>query len=345
VSSLLAEYGLFAAKAFTLLIVIVLLLGALAATIRAARQPGPGERLEITNLNARYRRLGDAIKAETSSTAERKQLRKTRKAEQKKRQKSKPPEVRARIFVLDFDGDLRASATEALREEISAIVQVARPGDEVLLRLESAGGLVHAYGLAAAQLQRLRARELKLTVAVDRVAASGGYMMAAVADHIVAAPFAILGSIGVVAQLPNLHRLLKKHDVDVELHTAGAYKRTLTVFGENTEAGRSKFREELEQTHGLFKQFISEHRPAVSVEQVATGEHWYGTQALTLNLADELLTSDDWLLKWVDKADLLHLTFRQPQGLAERLSSGLIRMGLGLRQGAEAALRPPASLH
>lgn len=337
----LADYGLFAAKAFTVLLVLVLALGALAASVRAARGQGPGERLEITNLSDRYERLADVLQVELRTPAEQKQARKQRKAERKLRRKSKTPAPRPRVFVLDFDGDIRASATDALREEISAIVQVAKAGDEVLLRLESPGGLVHAYGLAAAQLQRLRARELKLTVAVDRVAASGGYMMAAVADRIIAAPFAVLGSIGVVAQLPNLHRLLQKNEIDVELHTAGDYKRTLTVFGENTEAGRAKFREELEQTHALFKQFVTAHRPVLDIDQVATGEHWYGSQALKLKLADELMTSDDWLLQWVGKADLLQLHFRAPQGLAERLSAGLVRLGLGLRRSAETALQPP----
>ena len=109
-----------------------------------------------------------------------------------------------------------------------------------------------AYGLAASQMQRIRDKKLKLTVCVDKVAASGGYMMAVVADKIIAAPFAVLGSIGVLAQVPNFHRLLKKHDVDFEMLTAGKYKRTLTMFGENTDKGREKFQEDIEDTHVLF---------------------------------------------------------------------------------------------
>lgn len=345
VTSFLTDYGLFVAKSATIVVVVIIVLGALVAAIRSARQHGPGERLEITDLNRRFERLADALQAELQTPVEAKQARKARKTEAKQRRKAKQPPARPRIFVLDFDGNLRADGTDTLREEISAIVQVARDGDEVLLRLESAGGLVHAYGLAASQLRRLRDHGLKLTVAVDQVAASGGYMMAAVADRIIAAPFAILGSIGVVAQLPNLHRLLKKHEVDIEMHTAGAYKRTLTVLGENTEAGRAKFREELEQTHDLFKQFVAEHRPVLSIDQVATGEHWYGTQALGLKLVDALMTSDDWLLGRVKQADLLHLQFRKPQRLADRLAGGLLRLGLSLRRGADEVLQPPTSLH
>jgi serine protease SohB len=197
----------------------------------------------------------------------------------------------------------------------------------VLLRLESEGGLVHAYGLAASQLQRIRERKLRLTAAVDKVAASGGYMMACVADHIIAAPFAVVGSIGVIAQLPNFNRLLKKHEVDFELHTAGEYKRTLTLFGENTDAARAKFREELEDTHALFKAFVADNRPALDLEKVATGEHWFGARALALRLVDELKTSDDFLLERSASADLVHLAFRRKHSLTERIAHGLARLG------------------
>src|SRR5699024_4687864 len=150
---------------------------------------------------------------------------KTRKAE-KKAAKAGHQHVKPRLFVLNFDGDVRATGVRDLREEISAVLQVARKEDEVLLRLESPGGVVNGYGLAASQLTRVRQHGIKLTIAVDKVAASGGYMMACVGDRIVAAPFAIVGSIGVVGQVPNFNRWLKERDVDFEMHTAGNYKRT-----------------------------------------------------------------------------------------------------------------------
>ena len=237
--------------------------------------------------------------------------------------KSEPESGAPRHYVLHFAGDIRASAVDALREEVSAVLQVARPGvDRVLLVLDSPGGIVPGYGLAAAQLARLRAAEVELVAVVDRVAASGGYMMAAVADRIVAAPFAIIGSIGVVAQLPNIHRLLKRNDIDVELHTAGQYKRTLTLLGENTEAGREKFREELEQAHLLFKQFLSRYRPSLDLERLATGEHWYGEDALELGLIDAIGTSDDLILEAVEAGDTFEIS--QPikkRGLLARLSA------------------------
>ncbi len=230
-----------------------------------------------------------------------------------------------RSFVLRFDGDIRASAVDALREEVSAVLQVARPGaDRVLLVLDSPGGMVPGYGLAAAQLARLRTRGIELVAVVDRVAASGGYMMAAVADRIVAAPFAILGSIGVVAQIPNIHRLLKENNIDVELHTAGQYKRTLTLLGENTEAGREKFREELEQTHELFKQFLNRFRPQLDLDKLATGEHWLGEDALALGLIDAIGTSDDLILEAIEAGDTYEIT--QPlkkRGLLARMNASL----------------------
>ena len=227
------------------------------------------------------------------------------------------------MFVLNFDGDIRASAVENLREEISAIVQVARPADEVLLRLESSGGMVHTYGLAASQLKRLRSAGVRLTASVDEVAASGGYMMACVAEKIIAAPFAVIGSIGVVAQIPNFNRLLKEHNVDFELHTAGEYKRTLTLFGENTAAAREKFREELEDTHALFKTFVNDNRPQLDIAQVATGEHWYGTRAIERRLIDTIQTSDDYLLAVSKDKDIYEVKYKRRQAFPERLAHSI----------------------
>lgn len=343
------QYGLFAAKAVTVLVVIVLAVGAIATTIRQSRQSHSPERLEVRSLNERFEWLADSVKSEFQSAAEAKAAAKAKKKADKAKNKAakaatkagKTPDANPRIFVLDFDGNLSADGNDALRDEISAVLQAAQPHDQVLLRLESPGGLVHAYGLAASQLQRIRDKGLKLTVAVDKMAASGGYLMACVANHIISAPFAVLGSIGVVAQVPNVHRLLKKHDVDIELHTAGAYKRTLTMLGENTEEGRAKFREELELTHSLFKSFVAEHRPQLDIEAVATGEHWYGQQALALKLTDQLQTSDDWLLSQVDSADLIHVRFKPPQTLSDRLSLSLLRLARGLRSSADEAMQRP----
>jgi serine protease SohB len=229
------------------------------------------------------------------------------------------------VFVVDFHGDLQASAVASLREEVNAVLQVAGAGDEVLVRLESEGGVIHGYGLAASQLKRVRDRHVRLTVAIDKVAASGGYLMACVADRILAAPFAIVGSIGVVGQLPNFNRLLKKHEIDWELHTAGEFKRTLTLFGENTEAGRAKFRETLEEAHALFKSFIGEHRPQVQLDEVATGDHWFGARAVALKLVDELRTSDDYLLERSKDCELYEVRYKRHRGVVERLAGGLTK--------------------
>lgn len=228
-------------------------------------------------------------------------------------------EDKKRVFVTDFDGDIKASATEELRQVISAILAVASPKDEVVVRLESGGGMVHSYGLAASQLKRITAKNIPLTVCVDKVAASGGYMMACVANNIVSAPFAIIGSIGVLAQLPNFHRLLKKHDVDYEQFTAGEYKRTVTMFGENTEKGRQKFNEELEDTHVLFKDFIKDNRPQVDVEEVATGEVWYGTRAIDQNLIDSINTSDQYLYDLKDEAEIFEVNYTHKKSFAEKI--------------------------
>ena len=243
-----------------------------------------------------------------------------------------------RVFVLSFDGDIAASAVDALRLEVSAVLGAANDGDEVVVRLESAGGTVHGYGLGASQLARVRGRGIALTVAVDKVAASGGYLMAAVADRILAAPFAVIGSIGVLAQVPNVHRLLKKHDVDVEVLTAGRFKRTLDVFGENTEEGREKLRQELEDVHALFQEYVGAWRPKVDLERAATGEAWYGQRALDHALVDELITSDEYLARACDNADVFEVAWVQPKRPIERLLGQAAQAASGALARALAAL-------
>ena len=196
---------------------------------------------------------------------------------------------------------------------------VATENDEVFVRLESGGGVVHGYGLAASQLMRLREKNIPLTVSVDKVAASGGYMMACVGNRIIAAPFSIIGSIGVIAQIPNFHRVLKKHDVDFEQFTAGEFKRTVTMFGENTDEAKAKFREEIEDIHVLFKDFIVQHRPDVDIVKVSTGESWPGTRALERNLVDELKTSDDYLLENSQHADIYEISYVSKKSLIEKI--------------------------
>lgn len=301
----------FAARGFIVFATIAATLLFLAALLRRLRPGGPG--LRVNPLNKEIQALGDALRAEVVGKKElRKLLKKRKKLEGRAR-------ARPNVFVLDFKGDLFASAVRSLREEVSAIAAVAGKEDEVVIRLESTGGAVPHYGLAASQLMRLRDRAIQVTVCIDRVAASGGYMMACVADRIVAAPFAVIGSIGVVAQVPNLHRLLKNHDVDFQEMTAGEFKRTVSVFGEITEKGRRKFQEELEDIHRLFKEFVKAQRPNLDLDKVATGEHWLARRGLDLGLVDQLRTSDEYLVSRASEANLYRVTFERTPSLRERL--------------------------
>lgn len=312
----LTTYGLFLAKTITVL--LALLIAAIVLTGLGSRSRGSArERLEVTKLNRRYDEFRHTLEARLM---DRKSARRLAKQRAKARKHAAP---QRRVFVLDFDGDLRASQVEGLRQEISSILTVATPEDEVVVRLQSGGGLVPHYGLAAAELARLKGRIRQLTISIDRIAASGGYLMACVGDRILAGPFAMIGSIGVVAQMPNFHRLLKKHDVDFELLTAGDHKRTLTVFGENTEQGREKFKQELEDIHSLFKEYIQRFRPNLDMSRVATGEYWLGQRALELGLVDELRTSDDYLQELSEQAELLQLRYRRRQSLSKKLSLSL----------------------
>ncbi|MDH5499859.1 MAG: protease SohB, partial [Gammaproteobacteria bacterium] len=244
---------------------------------------------------------------------------------EKSRQKAeaKSSETRPRSFVIDFKGDLKASAAASLREEVSAILDLATSDDQVIVRLENHGGVVHEHGLAASQLARIRDREIPLIVSVDKVAASGGYLMACVASRIVAAPFAILGSIGVIAQIPNFNRMLDSHGVDFEQVTAGQYKRNVTMFGKNTDADRAKLKEELEDVHALFKAAVSKYRPSLDLDKVATGEHWYGTRALELGLVDDLKTSDEFLTELAKDRELYRVSYKIKQPLPKRLMANV----------------------
>jgi len=311
----LAEYAGFLARTVTVVVAIVVVLLVI-AVLRQKGQRSSGH-LSVRKLNEFYRELREHLE---DSVLHKDQLKRQRKAEAKAHKaEQKRPVEKPRVFVLDFDGDIKASATEQLRHEVTAVLSMAQPADEVVVRLESGGGMVHAYGLASSQLARLRDAGVPLTVCVDKVAASGGYMMACVANRVLAAPFAVLGSIGVVAQLPNVHRLLKKHDIDVEVLTAGEFKRTLTVFGENTEKGREKFQEDLELTHHLFKGFVSRYRPQLDIDKVATGEVWLGLSALEHELVDALQTSDEYLARRANEAELFQLRFINRKSLQERI--------------------------
>ena len=319
-SEFLAAYGLFLAQlaTFVLLVIVVVVV------IMASRRRGHAEGLVVEHLNRRFEDAADELKLAIEGKGRYKKVVKARHKERKREDKARAKDEggRPRVFVLDFKGDLRASAAASLREEVSAILRVAKPDEQVLLRLENSGGTVHEHGFAASQLTRLKQHGLKLAVAVDKVAASGGYLMACVADRLVAAPFAIVGSIGVLAQLPNFHRLLEEKGVDFEQITAGRYKRTLTMFGKNTDEGREKLQQEVEDIHELFKNQIREHRPQVDLERVATGEHWYGIRALELKLVDELKTSDDLLLEAALNHDLYHIAYKRRRSWQERVLGG-----------------------
>jgi len=333
----LSDYGLFLAKTVTFVAAIGVIV-ALVISMGGRNKKSDKGHIEVTKLNEKFDHLRDSLRDAMLDDEEYKEFEKTEKkrlkaekvehkkaikAAAKTKQDKSADDVaepeKKRIFVLDFYGDIKASEVESLREEISTVLTLAKPTDEVVVKVESGGGMVHSYGLASSQLARITNKNIPLTVCVDKVAASGGYMMACVANKIVAAPFAILGSIGVVAQLPNFHKLLKKNDIDYEMFTAGEYKRTVTMFGENTEKGRAKFVEELEDTHVLFKEFVSEHRPQVDVVKVATGEVWFGRRAIEVNLIDELQTSDEYLFAQAETADIYEVEFAYKKSLPEKL--------------------------
>ncbi|MDF1762416.1 MAG: protease SohB [Oleibacter sp.] len=334
----LLEYGAFLLKTLTLVVAVLVVVGGIVSIgMRNRRHEDSEGELKIRKVNDELDDNKQQIEYAISSDAEIKSLEKSRKKKDKEQAKaekklvgvaeSKPAK---HVYVLDFDGDIGASDVDLMRREISAVLTMATKDDEIVIRLESGGGMVHSYGLAASQLKRIRDKGIQLTVCVDKVAASGGYMMACLAERIIAAPFAIVGSIGVVAQLPNFNKVLKKYDVDFELFTAGEYKRTVTMFGENTDKAREKFQSDLEDTHELFKQHVKQFRPRVDIDAVATGDIWYGQQAIEHRLIDEVGTSDDYIINACENADVFTVRYEYKRTLQEKL-------GLSLQAGVERA--------
>lgn len=316
---LLLQYGLFLAKVVTIVIAALFIIITIANVGERRRHHDEDGDIEVMRLNERLEHFAHTLRMTILDKNGLKAYFKAQKDEEKNKEKQITDDKK-RVYVINFNGDIRASATENLRQEITAILSVAnKDKDEVVVNLESPGGMVHGYGLAASQLARLREHQLPLTICVDKVAASGGYMMACLANTIIAAPFAVIGSIGVVAQLPNFHRLLDKWDIDYEVLTAGEYKRTLTMFGKNTDAGREKFVADLEDTHNLFKEFVTDYRPQLDIEKVATGEHWYGKQALGLGLVDKLMTSDEYLMSLSKTADVFAVRFIHKQNFMQKV--------------------------
>jgi len=316
----LYEYGLFVAKAVTLVIAFVVVVATIVGVASKQKQ-GKGQ-LEIVSISDQLKDITNYAKQVLLDKNALKKLAKEQKKEAKAKSKAKEQEGdvhKSRLFVIDFKGSMDAHEVEHLREEITAILCVANKEDEVLIRLESGGGVVHGYGLAASQLQRIKEKGLKLTIAVDKVAASGGYMMACVADKLLASQFAYIGSIGVLAQLPNFNKLLKKNDIEFEQHTAGEFKRTLTVFGENNDEGRAKFKEEIEEIHVLFKDFVQSQRPDMDIDTVATGEYWPGVKAKSLGLIDDITTSDDYILSHYPAREIFSVKYSLKKNVAEKL--------------------------
>ncbi|WP_373997578.1 protease SohB [Bdellovibrio bacteriovorus] len=312
----LEHIGIFAAQTFLILFAIIAVILVIAMV---AAKAGHKNEIQVELLHKKYKNFKTLLKAQTLTKNERKELRKKLK-EEKKSSENKSRDQEKKIFLIDFEGDVKASAVENLREEVTAVLTIATPKDEVVVRVESPGGVVHGYGLAASQLLRIREKQIPLTICVDKVAASGGYLMSCTANKILCAPFAIVGSIGVVAQVPNLHRVLKKHDVDFKEYTAGEYKRTVSLLGEITPKGEEKFKEQLEDTHVLFKNFVHKFRPNLNLNEVATGEYWYGEQAIAKGLVDEIRTSDDYLLDLSQQHQIVKVKYEHHESFSDKLT-------------------------
>jgi len=315
----LQNVGLFFLQTLAIVLGVIAIILTIAALIMKNKHDKEGE---VEVLNEKFDDQRDLLNSVVLNDEELKKEKKRLKALEKEETKSKT--TKPKVYVLDFlKGDIQASPVDHFRKEVTALLSVAEKDQEVIINVESPGGIVHGYGLAAAQILRLRDHGLRVTVCVDKVAASGGYMMACVAHKILASPFAILGSIGVVAQVPNFNKVLKKYDVDYKEYTAGDYKRTVSIFGEITDKGEKKFLEQIEATHSLFKSFVGRFRPKLDLAKVATGEYWFGEDALKLGLIDEICTSDEYIFKKMQDSKVIRVSFEKKPSIADKISGAI----------------------
>ena len=302
VKNIILAVAPFLVKSIIFVVMVLFLFGTIIGMSTILKAKAPSE-IKVVNLSKRYeknlKKVNDTLG-----------------------QKYTPSPVAGdkKVFVLTFTGDVAASALEGLRKEISILLETASPDDEIIVCLESGGGFVHAYGLGSAELSRIKEAGIPLTIVVDKVAASGGYMMACVADTLIAAPFSIIGSIGVVAEFPNFSGWMSEHGITYEQYTAGKYKRTVSPFTKPTKEATKKTAEDLARTHKLFKDLVVTNRPEIGIDTIATGEIWYGQEALDLHLIDRVSTSDELIISRMSGATVYQLTYIPETKLTERFA-------------------------
>ena len=314
----LSEYLMFLFKTLTIVISIALIIITyfyIKSKLKKSKDDGV---LIIKDLSRHYYELKlQMLKTLSSKHKIKESIREFKKILKEKKGK----EDKQNTYVLKFNGNIKATAVESLKEEITAILSIAHKSDKVVLVLESPGGTVSGYGLAASELSRIKNKGIQLIVIVDKVAASGGYMMACIANQIIAAPFAVIGSIGVVSQLPNFNQLLKDKGIEYEQITSGKYKRTVTMFGKNTDEDRRKLQLELEEIHNQFKSLIKKQRPSVDIEKISTGEYWLAEKAKELKLVDDLMTSDEYLMNLHESgSNIYQIEYKKEPSLMNKLS-------------------------
>lgn len=235
--------------------------------------------------------------------------------------------VRKTAVLLSFNGDINATEVIEFGRAVSMIVQMKDLVSEVYIIINSGGGVVNGYGLLASEIERLHYSEIETYALIDQVAASGGYMAACVANHVVAAPFAYIGSIGVVSEMPNFNQILSDNGINIEQHTAGKSKRTVTPLGKITDEDRNEFKKKLERIHRSFINHVSHYRNINDADEnknsiIFSGDYWIAeeTVELELGLVDEISTSQEFLLDKMKEYNIIEITFQENKTKKSKLS-------------------------
>lgn len=179
-------------------------------------------------------------------------------------------------------------------QEIVSQLRLAEQDKEVravLLKIDSPGGSTTASDILYHEIMEFKKRtQAKVVVSMMNLATSGGYYISLPADHILAHPTTVTGSIGVILLYPQVTGLMKKIGIDVEVNKSGEKKDMASPFREATEEERRIFQGITDDLGNQFLDLVKKHRTldTKAVESVATARVYLSKEALNLGLVDEI---------------------------------------------------------
>lgn len=245
------------------------------------------------------------------------------------------PKFRKQIARIEITGAIAGATRKRVLEALKTVEEKKFPA--LLLRIDSPGGTVVDSQEIYSALKRL-AKKTKIIASFGNISASGGVYIGMGAEHIMANPGTITGSIGVILRGNNLERLLEKVGISFKVIKSGPYKDILSFDRELTAAEENILQELIDVSYHQFVQTVAEARSleVETVKSFADGRIFTGEQALTLGVIDRLGTEEDarrWSAELVgldpEKTPCYTLEERKP--LLSRLLPGSNQEKLGIK--------------